>query len=65
MTNDNSTVAEFSGRNARSSLRYLTSQMAHYAADDDGHRAVNRAVPLLYPKLGRKYGSVVTYQTEP
>lgn len=39
--------------------------MAHYAADDDGHRAVNRAVPLLYPKLGKKYGPVVTYEDDP
>jgi zinc dependent phospholipase C len=39
--------------------------LAHYAADDDGHRAVNRAVPLLYPKLGAKYGSIVTYEDDP
>jgi len=39
--------------------------LAHYAADDDGHRAVNRAVPLLYPKLGKKYGPVVTYEDDP
>jgi Zinc dependent phospholipase C len=39
--------------------------LAHYAADDDGHRAVNRAVPLLYPQLGKKYGSVVTYEDDP
>jgi len=39
--------------------------LAHYAADDDGHRAVNRAVPLLYPKLARKYGSVITYEDDP
>src|SRR5580658_5993673 len=27
--------------------------VAHYSADNDGHRiAVNRAVPILYPKLG-------------
>jgi len=39
--------------------------LAHYAADDDGHRAVNRAVPLLYPKLAKKYGPVVTYEDDP
>jgi hypothetical protein len=39
--------------------------LAHYSADDDGHRAVNRSVPLLYPKLGEKYGSVVTYEDDP
>lgn len=39
--------------------------LAHYAADDDGHRAVNRAVPLLYPNLARKYGAYVTYEDDP
>jgi zinc dependent phospholipase C len=39
--------------------------LAHYAADDEGHRAVNRAVPLLYPKLAKKYGPVVTYEDDP
>jgi zinc dependent phospholipase C len=39
--------------------------LAHYAADDDGHRAVNRAVPMLYPSLGKKYGPVVTYEDDP
>ena len=39
--------------------------LAHYAADDYGHKiAVNRAVPLLYPKLERKYGDVVTYEDD-
>jgi len=37
--------------------------MAHYAADNDGHRiGTNPAVPLLYPKLKKKYGNVVTYE---
>src|SRR5579864_4032956 len=36
--------------------------LAHYAADNDGHRiAVNLAVPLLYPELGRRFGKQVTY----
>jgi Zinc dependent phospholipase C len=40
--------------------------LAHYSADNDGHRiGVNRAVPILYPKLGRKYGPVVTYDQDP
>lgn len=39
---------------------------AHYAADVDGHRiAVNRSVPILYPKLRRKYGNEVTYADNP
>jgi hypothetical protein len=40
--------------------------LAHYSADNFGHRvAVNRAVPILYPKLGKKYGPVVTYDQDP
>ncbi len=40
--------------------------LAHYAADNEGHRlAVNPAVPLLYPKLKKQYGDVVTYEENP
>ena len=40
--------------------------LAHYAADSNGHRiAVNRAVPILYPALRRKYADVVTYEDDP
>src|ERR1700723_3343080 len=39
--------------------------LAHYAADNQGHRVgVNRAVPLLYPKLEHKYGNLVTYEED-
>jgi hypothetical protein len=40
--------------------------LAHYAADISGHGiAVNHAVPILYPKLRRKYGPVITYWDNP
>jgi Zinc dependent phospholipase C len=40
--------------------------LSHYAADNEGHRiGVNRSVPLLYPKMGKKYGDVVTYEQNP
>ena len=40
--------------------------LAHYVADNNGHRiAVNRAVPILYPKLQNKFGDVVTYDENP
>ena len=40
--------------------------LEHYAADTEGHRiATNRAVPILYPELRRKYGSDVTYWDDP
>jgi hypothetical protein len=36
--------------------------MAHYAADNNGHKiGTNRAVPILYPKLRKKYGDSVSY----
>jgi hypothetical protein len=40
--------------------------LAHYAADNLGHPiAVNRAVPLEYPKLRERYGDIVTYEDDP
>jgi len=40
--------------------------LAHYAADNDGHRlATNLAVPLLYPELKKKFGNQVTYEDNP
>ncbi len=40
--------------------------LAHYVADNNGHAmAVNRAVPVLYPKLRAKYGERVTYVEDP
>ena len=40
--------------------------LEHYAADTEGHRiATNKAVPMLYPKLQRKFGKEVTYWDNP
>ena len=40
--------------------------LAHYAADVTGHAvAVNRAVPLIYPKLRARFGDEVTYADDP
>src|SRR5258708_34633551 len=39
--------------------------LAHYASDTIGHpEAINRVVPVLYPKLRAKYGAVVTYEKD-
>jgi zinc dependent phospholipase C len=36
--------------------------LCHYESDNEGHRiAVNRAVPLIYPKLRKKFGDSVPY----
>src|SRR5712671_8149459 len=35
--------------------------LSHYAADNDGHRiGINKAVPILYPSLRKKYGDSVS-----
>jgi len=45
---------------------FAVGALAHYAADNDGHRlATNRAVPLLYPRLQKKYGDTVSYEQDP
>ena len=39
--------------------------LAHYVADNDGHpMGTNRAVPILYTKLKKKYGDSVTYEQD-
>lgn len=40
--------------------------LAHYVADNTGHPlAINRAVPMLYPKIRKKYGEYATYGDDP
>jgi hypothetical protein len=40
--------------------------LAHYANDTSGHpEAINVTVPVIFPKLQRKYGNVVTYAQAP
>jgi len=45
---------------------FALGSLAHYASDDNGHRlAVNQSVPIVYPKLRRKFGNSVTYADNP
>jgi hypothetical protein len=47
-------------------LAFGLGALAHYVADNTGHpEAVNRSVPLLFPKLRAKYGQEVTYVEGP
>ena len=40
--------------------------LAHYAADNLGHPiAINKTVPMVYPKLRAEFGPVVTYEDSP
>ncbi len=38
--------------------------LAHYASDNEGHPAINRAVAISFPKLKRKFGDEVTYDQD-
>ncbi len=47
-------------------LAFAIGALAHYANDNAGHpEAVNRAVPLTFPKLRAKYGDRITYVQAP
>jgi hypothetical protein len=40
--------------------------LAHYVADIEGHKlGTNRAEPVLYPKLEKKFGASITYEQDP
>ncbi len=55
-------------RNARDPNEYAFAlgALAHYASDNEGHPiGVNRAVPILYPKLRAKFGDEVIYAEAP
>jgi Zinc dependent phospholipase C len=42
---------------------FAVGALAHYAADNIGHRlGINRAVPILYPSLRKKYGDSVSFE---
>jgi hypothetical protein len=59
-------VALVDGARDPDEFAFALGAAAHYGADVDGHAiAVNRAVPILYPKLRRKYGDEVTYADNP
>ena len=43
-------------------LAFAIGALSHYIGDAEGHSlATNRAVPVEFPKLGKKYGPVVNY----
>jgi len=45
---------------------FALGSLAHYAADNEGHPiAINRTVPMMYPKLRAKFGDSVTYEDNP
>jgi hypothetical protein len=47
-------------------LAFALGALAHHCADRNGHPiAINRVVPMTYPKLRKKYGDEVTYEQKP
>ncbi len=47
-------------------LAFAVGALAHYTADNAGHPlGINRAVPVMYPKLKAKFGPDVTYVESP
>jgi len=47
-------------------LAFALGALAHYTADNYGHPiGINRAVPLMFPKVAAKYGNPVTYDDHP
>ncbi len=58
--------ALISGAETLDEYAFALGALSHYASDNNGHRlATNVGVPLLYPKLRKKYGGVVTYDDSP
>lgn len=54
-------------RNAHTAneLAFAIGALSHYIGDTIGHsEAVNEAVPIEFPKLGKKYGPIVTYNQD-
>jgi hypothetical protein len=44
---------------------FALGSLSHYMADKYGHSiATNRAVPLIYPKIAKKFGPVATYEDD-
>jgi hypothetical protein len=44
---------------------FAVGSLCHYFADEYGHSlATNLTVPKVYPKIGQKFGSVVTYEED-
>ena len=55
-------------RDARDANEYAFAlgALSHYVGDNIGHHdAVNRATALSFPKLAKKFGSIITYDEDP
>ena len=58
--------AMLSGAQDVNEYAFAIGALCHYASDHEGHAvAVNKAVPLIYPKMRQKFGDVVPYDKAP
>lgn len=56
------TMALLKDANSLNSLAFALGFLSHYYGDVYGHPlATNKSVPLIYPKMKKKFGDVVTY----
>ncbi len=47
-------------------LAFSLGALSHYLGDNDGHRyATNVGEPMLYPRLAKKFGRLMTYEDNP
>jgi hypothetical protein len=59
-------VALFQEARGLNDLAFALGALSHYVSDLDGHRyGTNVGEPLLYPKLYKKFGNVITYEDDP
>ncbi|HEY1945837.1 MAG TPA: zinc dependent phospholipase C family protein [Bryobacteraceae bacterium] len=59
-------VALFQEAHGLNDLAFALGALSHYVSDLDGHRyGTNVGEPLLYPKLRKKFGNVITYEDDP
>jgi len=59
-------LALVQGARGLNDLAFALGALSHYVSDSDGHRyGTNIAEPILYPKLRKKFGDVITYEEEP
>lgn len=56
----------FANAHSANELAFAAGALSHYVGDSFGHaEAVNRATAIAFPKLGRRYGPIVTYEDNP
>jgi len=59
-------LALLNGAHNLDEYAFALGALCHYEADKYGHRiGINPGVPIVYPKLERKFGNAITYEQNP